>query len=287
MSTHDKLFPAFDALKVIAAFGIVWFHTPHAIGREIGYAGLLIFLLISFIVLSIKSPSYSYLQYLRQRGKRLLIPWIVWNIFYGLLTLRLSHSSIGVPSLSGILTGTAIHLWYLPFAFLASYLVFIFLTLTRASSPWVLIIVSGMVTVLWLISYPMFDMSLTGNPWRQWSYGFASIPLGIALGQALKLPQAQCRWVMLAILAMMLAICVYLIQMDKFGTAVSYMTGTALIITALLIPMPSYRWVTQLSALTFGIYLLHPFIFMICYKLFGSDVSTGLLMAGRFFGALL
>jgi peptidoglycan/LPS O-acetylase OafA/YrhL len=285
MSIHPTQFPAFDGLKVIAAFGIVWFHTPHAIGREIGYAGLVIFLLISFIILNTRPQSNTtYLKYLQQRGKRLLLPWVFWSIFYGLIAMRQSYS-FHEFSLSGILTGTTIHLWYLPFAFLASFSVFTILKLTEKISTRLLVIIGTIVLILWLIVYPIFETMFTSSPWRQWNYGAASIPLGITLGQALKLPPKQRYEIMLTIAIMMVILSVYLAQMNQFGTGVSYMIGTIFVIIALSVTIPSSAFVTKLSALTFGIYLLHPLVFMICYKLYGGNISAGTLMVSGFFGA--
>jgi peptidoglycan/LPS O-acetylase OafA/YrhL len=285
MSIPPTQFPAFDSLKVIAAFGIVWFHTPNAIGREIGYAGLVIFLLISFIVLSIRpQSSTTYLKYLQQRGKRLLIPWIFWSIFYSLIAIRQSYF-FHEFSLSGILTGTTIHLWYLPFAFLASFSVFVILKLTEKISVQLLVLTGGIAVMLWLIAYPVFETMFTSSPWRQWNYGAVSIPLGITLGQALKLPTRQRDKILLTIAIMMIILSVYLAQMNQFGTGISYMIGTIFVILALLISIPPSYFITKLSALTFGIYLLHPFVFMICYKLYGGNVSAGILMVSGFFGA--
>jgi hypothetical protein len=123
------------------------------------------------------------------------------------------------------------------------------------------------------------------SPWRQWNYGAVSIPLGITLGQALKLPTKQRDKILLTIAIMMIILSVYLAQMNQFGTGISYMIGTIFVILALLISIPPSYFITKLSALIFGIYLLHPFVFMICYKLYGGNVSAGILMVSGFFGA--
>ena len=35
-----------EGLRILAGFGIVWFHTENALGKSIGYAGLPVFLII-------------------------------------------------------------------------------------------------------------------------------------------------------------------------------------------------------------------------------------------------
>ena len=58
------------------------------------------------------------------RARRLLMPWLVWSVVYG--GVKLAEALVeGQPLGSAfapwmLLTGPAIHLWFLPFAFAAS-----------------------------------------------------------------------------------------------------------------------------------------------------------------------
>jgi fucose 4-O-acetylase-like acetyltransferase len=105
-----------ELLRILSAFGIIWFHVePY--GRELAYSGLVIFLVIGFYF----QPGRSEKQRSPLgRARRLLIPWVAWFLFYGVFNvlrglpfLETSHGLV-----AGWLTGTSIHLWYLPFVFL-------------------------------------------------------------------------------------------------------------------------------------------------------------------------
>lgn len=72
-----------DTLRIIAAVGIVWFHTEGAPYRQIGYAGLPIFLLIFFSLITRRSYAETATHFLRRRYERLLKPWLFWSAVYG------------------------------------------------------------------------------------------------------------------------------------------------------------------------------------------------------------
>lgn len=100
-----------DYSRLLAAFGIVWFHSG-APGHQVSYISLPF-----FAVLISLSGSGD----LKIRAQRLLLPFVTWSVIYGLVetTFALHH---GRPLLSWwlpemIITGTVIHLWFLPFAF--------------------------------------------------------------------------------------------------------------------------------------------------------------------------
>ena len=111
-----------DYARLLAAFGIVFFHAG-APGGAIGYAALPFFLMLLVVLAFPGAVRVSFPAYLRGRVQRLLVPWVIWSGVYGVLKLA-ELVVTGAPfgsefSLNMILTGTALHLWFLPFAFLA------------------------------------------------------------------------------------------------------------------------------------------------------------------------
>lgn len=66
----------------------------------------------------------TFLHFGRSRAQRLLLPWLVWSAIYG--AMKLAEVAVtGVPLRHEFapwmwLVGTAIHLWFLPFAFVTS-----------------------------------------------------------------------------------------------------------------------------------------------------------------------
>ncbi len=105
-----------EGLRLLSAFGIVWFHAGPS-GLGLAYSGLVAFLVLS-MALGGRSgaPDAATVQ---RRALRLLRPWLVWfgiyaafNVARGLPALPLEHGL-----LAGVLAGPSIHLWYLPFVF--------------------------------------------------------------------------------------------------------------------------------------------------------------------------
>lgn len=72
-----------EIIRIICAFGIVWFHTSE-IGKDIAYSALSIFIIISMYFSS--KTTLKNITILN-RAKRLLIPWMFWFLFYGVINI--------------------------------------------------------------------------------------------------------------------------------------------------------------------------------------------------------
>jgi peptidoglycan/LPS O-acetylase OafA/YrhL len=120
-----------DLLRIIAAVGIIWFHTDGAPYAQIGYAGLPAFLLIYFSLVTKQSQAHATREFLRRRWARLLKPWLFWSIVYGTCRVIKAAYTGDFSSLEHMLfvgtlfIGTSIHLWYLPYAFLSGLLIYL------------------------------------------------------------------------------------------------------------------------------------------------------------------
>src|SRR5262245_31319900 len=69
---------AFDYLRVIAACGIVWFHADGVVPRRgIGYAGLPVFVALTFFLLARGVSTQSLPSFTRKRVRRLAVPFVV------------------------------------------------------------------------------------------------------------------------------------------------------------------------------------------------------------------
>lgn len=101
-----------DYFRLIAAFGIVWFHS-HAVGHELSYLALPFFLTLLGL------PSRAGLA---ERARRLLLPFALWSGIYVLFAVASAwhgHKPLfGWANPWMLLGGTAPHLWFLPFALL-------------------------------------------------------------------------------------------------------------------------------------------------------------------------
>jgi len=123
---------ALDAGRLFATSGIVWVHVSEAQGLSARTSALGRFGTSFYIVAAVLMSALPFFKQrtrrsadvIRTRARRLLVPFLLWSLIYALFYLatmlpqgyRLSQ----VVSLWGPLAGTAPHLWFLPFAFLAS-----------------------------------------------------------------------------------------------------------------------------------------------------------------------
>jgi peptidoglycan/LPS O-acetylase OafA/YrhL len=126
--------PALDAARIFATLGVIWFHTIeceslHASG-VLGRYSVSFYTLaaILFLVLSSFRRQRSFGAYAVDRLRRLGLPFLGWSIlsFLTLYTLNNRGYHIDMPQLSTdlLLDGGTLHLWFLPFLFVASLFVY-------------------------------------------------------------------------------------------------------------------------------------------------------------------
>jgi surface polysaccharide O-acyltransferase-like enzyme len=170
--------------RLVAAFGIVFFHAG-ASGASIGYAALPFFLILMIVLAVPSAKRLSMQEYAMNRAQRLLIPWVIWSGIYAalkLLEISMTHATFNsefAPYM--LLTGPALHLWFLPFAFVACLLTYPLMQKahSKITLPMVLSLVLIGVTILSLCQGRSFAV-----PFAQWIYGLPAVCLGIALAIA-------------------------------------------------------------------------------------------------------
>lgn len=122
-------------LRVIASFGVVFFHIYVAVGEEPSLHWLArlrefsvpVMVLMSFFLLASaidRRGGCDVMTFVIRRVKRLWLPMIIWTTIYVMVVVFVipflfSLESTGAPPLSVFLTGYR-HLWYLEFLFLSS-----------------------------------------------------------------------------------------------------------------------------------------------------------------------
>lgn len=291
--TTDPRYTNLDYLRILAALGIVWFHTLDAPARDVAYAGLPIFLLMSVAFMSMKPDVVSWWPYVKKQSSRLLAPWLFWSVFY--LAVKLWHSSTNSESILGSLSpgmivgGTSGHLWYLTFCFTASLVIWFLVRQTR-SLPLELIIsiavVSGC-TLLWHQSIITQYLQL-GFPWQQWFYAMPAIPIGFAIGRSQLIPEKLQKWRVLAVSVLAsISVCVLLWSTEQCSTAVSYAVAITLVSGGFVLPQTNKFVVAFLPSLTLGVYVMHPFIQDIVFKFSQNHISPMLRVLLVFVGACI
>lgn len=123
-----------DAARVLATFGIVWVHTAEIQGQDpslntLGRFGTSFYILAAVFFAArshINRPDTRTMDVVRRRAKRLLIPYLLWcaiyAAFYFATMYPQGHPVKAITRYWGPFFGTAPHLWFLPFAFLAGVL---------------------------------------------------------------------------------------------------------------------------------------------------------------------
>lgn len=131
---HARRVRGIDAGRVLATFGIVWVHTSEIQGVDANWAALgrfgTSFYIVSAVLMSARPFFFgrqpARLGVLLRRGQRLLVPYLLWCALYGAFYLGTmmprGATFSDIARYWGPLSGTAPHLWFLPFAFVVSVL---------------------------------------------------------------------------------------------------------------------------------------------------------------------
>ncbi len=269
-----------DLLRIMAAVGIIWFHMEGAPHRGLGYAGLPIFLLIFFSLVTRQSPSRTTAQFVSRRWQRLLKPWLFWSLMYGACKLAKAaatadwHPLGEILSVKTLLIGTWVHLWYLPYAFVLGLLIHI-LNRRIAAVNHVAVVVTA--TVVGVVTLAGCAVHLAGQvvtpPLSQWEFGLAALPLGLAVGRSLAVSTRRGQVGLLVLIAgATLAVSALLISLGLRSTLVPYSLAIVLVCLAYLWPVRSNAFISAVAPLTFGIYLIHP---LVLYSLQHSFLAHG------------
>lgn len=239
-----------EYLRTISAFGLVVYHSEIH-GADVGYAGLIVFLLISIYLAGASDPKSPY-----HRAVRLLVPWVFWYSLYAFLKLCIGKPFwvSGESILSTVLSGG--HLWYLPFAFVV--LCAIDFLRKYVALRWLSFFGAG-VAALILYSTPSWripSMGL-GAPWSQYAHASAGVFAGLFLMGARNFSRTIS--IFLASLIVIAAVAV----IDVRGVGLPYLVGFVSMAFVVMAPKSFFHGNKAppgalLSQYSFGIYLIHP-----------------------------
>lgn len=182
---------SFDYVRLIAVIGIIWFHTGAPQGH-IGYSGLSYFLML-LVFLAVPQISHlrctkhrapAFLRYAAARGRRLILPWLAASLLFG--GLKMADVSRGATWASEFnttmwLTGTAIHLWFLPFAFVICLAVWPLGRWMTHMSRAVQLHLCMTLMCLSLMALAFWQIANLASPVAEWAYALPSVFLGAAL----------------------------------------------------------------------------------------------------------
>lgn len=240
--------PGLDYLRFVAIAEVVAFHAGATGGSLCGGVNALMAVCVAMSLRSRRSFSES----AKRRAARLLWPWLAWSGIYAALKVA-DAIYRGAPIASEfepsmLLTGSAIHLWFLPFAFVVT----IITSQLPERSP-------GRFGV-WLLPLA-YALALAGSayatqlpvPFAQWVSVLPEIVLGLTLGLYLfrgynPLPFLVCGLIVAGGLSIHPTL-------GHWGAAVA-------ILACLMIEGGEAvgRWLSRMS---FGVYLAHAAVFAI------------------------
>jgi len=282
-----------ERLRILSAFGVASFHTHGWFPRSIGVVGFII-LLLSFCAFVVDKPEpYSITTMARRKARRLLKPWLFWSIIYGGLSLakmileNVSFSEVFSPTM--LLTGTRIHLWFLPFAFVAALLLVVIhrrIVNVRDSFTITTTILIGALCVFGCSIIQ--SHLLPPTPIAQWILGLPAIPIGFVIGRIKILQRRERRKkYFLFVILSTLAACVGCVVFDRLGYGIwlNYSSKFAIrYFVSLVIFCSALHWQGKLDAvsasmasLSYGIYLIHPLVLVPFYQ-FSIAIQHPLLL---------
>lgn len=239
-----------ELLRIISAFGIVWFHSGVVAGKEIAYSGLIFFIIVSvyFSLQSKKNTSFVDLS------EKLLLPCAFWSLLYYIAYCSISSNSISFSGniLLNILSTPTTHLWFLPFIFIVTILLINFKSNMSKTVSVVFFSISLPTVFLSSNYWRAIDLP---NPMPQYLHAVPAVIIGI-LFYALNNANSKLNQLMV-VLSLLLSGLVLMFQALP-GLSTTYLLGT-LICTPLLLKISLFEseYIKKVSKLTFGIYLIH------------------------------
>lgn len=256
-----------DIARFIAAFGVVAAHAYASERDWIGHLALGLFLILTAF-LAVQSMDRAGGRYSwAVRAPRLLLPWLFWSAVFRLVFFVVADGPEKYAILSDpwtLLIGSSIHLWFLPFVMLA-------MVLVAPSGRWIttparLKLASIALVVVTVPLFALHHFVPMPEPLPQWAFGLPVYVYGLIIGHAHRIGQVG--WPLAAMAVLSVA-----------GFALTDEPWALMPIVAALAFEGFWRaplsgaWMKPLGAAAFGIYLVHPFFMLVCYKFLGAEVD--------------
>lgn len=256
-----------EFLRIISAFGIIYFHSGVEIGREIAYGGLIFFTSISTYFATLSKSKRNLLF----RVKRLIIPYFIYSILYGVYNLIVEGVFIPTQdNRNSILLATpSIHLWFLPFIFIALITIDYFRSFILKKWGATLVGIFAIILILLSPIWREFDYI---SPYGQYAHATPALLIGIFLGGS---KNNFVKSIIFAgiILSILIIVCK---QIPYVG--ITYLTGILPLCFLFNSNDKKYKqdensFIIHISSTTFGVYLIHPLIIKTLKHLKMADVG--------------
>lgn len=238
-----------DYGRFLAALGIVWFHSQ-APGSRVAYIALPFFLVLLSIPSSIS---------LGARAKLLLVPFLIWSVIFAMLSTALALKNQNPPfdwwRWDMLLSGTWIHLWFLPFAFVAATL-----------SPWLRHPLASLGAAILFATLIVLNGTPESLPFGLWAFGVIPVLTGIAY--------SAWGWRLAVTVLGLSMLILFLGYPSPDNMTILVGTGLALVFLSNHLPAtPVSDWCGRLSL---WIFLSHPLVILVGQSLRITYIELGL-----------
>jgi len=262
---EGEVYTGLRLVRTLAMLSIVAFHIDRR--PLFGIAFGLISLQVVMCALATRRPRAPDIGlFAKKRARRLLVPWVFWSGAYLLLELARALrwgdplATHFKPWMWG--SGGAYHLWFLPFAFVASLVVIGVQRLVqdgpRSAS---IALFAGLGAALVLLAAPLRSTLTPVAPFDCWIDGLPTLAFGLALG--LTLARDDQRERQLGILCIALASAVPTLLEGTFPASAQlaerYAIGVPFVCLGLMVRIPESRTLALLASVNMGVYLVHVF----------------------------
>ena len=262
-----------DILRIVSSFGIILFHSG-IVWNEISSSALICYLILSGY-LSHFDKKRSFSESFVYRFNRLMVPWLFWFFVYGILNIIRGKTFLPEQFgfFVGILHGTSIHLWYVPFIFI---LLLFFDFIKKLFSKKQLSVLSSFFAVAILLATPLwrnFSFEL-GYPFAQYFHAISAFFVGIffLLQESIHYRAAQS--IFIALIFVSLSVSVF------SGVGLPYLIG--IFSCSILISKEHLRFlkcvilkskilsrsILVFSKASFGVYLVHVALLSVSKNIF-------------------
>lgn len=260
-----------ELVRVLACLGIVYFHSGVLAGvsSNLAYSGLAYFILITIFFVDRNKTAFSAAKAV---ARKVWPSFVFWSAVYIVLGVVIARKDLqSYLSLTTLVTGGSIHLWYLPFIVLA---VAAATAAARLMQPRVLFVVTVVGYFGWLVSSIVWRDWIKGYPLPlpQYFHGAGAVLLALWLMSGAGLVRYLCLFA-----SLVLCLLVTIEGEPGVGVVYSVMTLMGLLVVRkrdLMSELTQLRpTVIALSSLTFGIYLVHPLFLSVASRLGLGDMS--------------
>jgi len=248
-----------EFFRIIAAFGVVWFHAELDVWRSIAYGGLIYFVILSSYFSMVSRRQYT----LFDRVRRIVLPYFFWFIFY-FLFLFFANKSINpknLPLISYIVTSPSVHLWFLPFVFMVLCSIDVIKKIMDNNHRYIVCIFSALFSVILIVVSPIWRTYSLPVPLAQYIHVTAAVFIGVFLSCSHNVSKS----VVLSLILMLISSMLWVIYLNQPAIGVSYLVG--FMPCVLLLAKESFFGKSSLilfvANMSFGVYLVHMFWVMI------------------------